>query len=178
MTDTRCQDEQTQAATDPADDLRVLYPDVDVEVTCPDTGEIVTLTVREFRFREGLEVTVLARPLIEGLTGLALAAAAGDSDAEPDTGEVAAILGLHADLWLDLIGRACGRDADWIGRLGDEDAYHLGIAMWDANGPFFCRRVVDHEAAKTALGGLLASLRYSPPSPPQATAATIMSGAQ
>ena len=36
-------------------ELSVLFPDCDVTVRDPDTREPVTLTVREFRFREGLE---------------------------------------------------------------------------------------------------------------------------
>ena len=165
MTDT-----QTQGL-DPAAELAVLFPDVDVEVTDPDTGELVTLTVREFRFREGLEVTVLARPLVASLAGLAVAASEGDDGlvredgvpdtAEPDAGEFLTIFSIHADLWLDLIGRACGREADWIGRLGDEDAYLVTAAMWEANGPFFLRRVVEGEAARTGLVGLSASLNSS-----------------
>ena len=173
MTDAQRQGTQD---TDPAAELAVLFPDVDVEVTDPDTGELVTLTVREFRFREGLEVTVLARPLVASLTGLAMAFR-GDPDEGPeddpddvpdgdpgdnlndgpDAGEFAAIFSIHADLWLDLIARACGRDADWIGRLGDEDAYALTVAMWEANGPFFLRRIVENGAAETGLAGVFGS---------------------
>ncbi len=35
-------------------ELAVLFPDRDVAVRDPDTGAEVSLTVREFRFREGL----------------------------------------------------------------------------------------------------------------------------
>ena len=165
MTDAQRQGTQD---TDPAAELAVLFPDVDVEVTDPDTGELVTLTVREFRFREGLEVTVLARPLVASLAGLGMAASGGEADehTDPDPGEFLSIFSIHADLWLDLIARACGRDPDWIGRLGDEDGYALTVAMWEANGPFFLRRIVEGEAARTGLAGVsgsgtLASLKSS-----------------
>ena len=39
----------------PEAEARVLVPDVDLDVRDPDSGEAVALTVREFRFREGLE---------------------------------------------------------------------------------------------------------------------------
>ena len=54
---------------DGVDELSVLFPDCDVTVRDPDTREPVTLTVREFRFREGLETTALARPLLAGPRG-------------------------------------------------------------------------------------------------------------
>ena len=47
----------------------------------PETREPVTLTVREFRFREGLEATALARPLLEALADL-VPAGNGGTDAE------------------------------------------------------------------------------------------------
>ena len=70
------------AGADAAAELEVLFPDRDVTVRDPDTGEAVALTVREFRFREGLEATALARPLIAALAALVPAdAAAAASDA-------------------------------------------------------------------------------------------------
>ena len=40
-----------------AEEMDVLFPDLDVVVRDPDTGENVTLTVRELRFLEGLRLT-------------------------------------------------------------------------------------------------------------------------
>ena len=133
-------------------ELGVLFPDVDVTVRDPDTGEAVALTVREFRFREGLEVQAQARPIIEALAGLV--AADGSDIAAVDIDD---ILGEHADLWLALIGRATGRDPAWLERLDDRGAQDLTDAMWSVHAPFFCRRAV-----KTALAGQnLASLFLS-----------------
>ena len=120
-------------------ELSVLFPDRDVTVRDPDTGAEVPLTVREFRFREGLEATVLARPLIAAQAALVTESGDGESTGEgPDAFAIENALATHAALWLELTGRACGRDADWLARLGDADGRALSEAMWGANGEFFC----------------------------------------
>ena len=120
-----------------AEDAAVLFPDVDVAVHDPDTGEAVTLTVREFRFLEGLRLTALIRPLVEAI---------GDSVQEGDdvdAGVIAEAMTDHADVWVECVARATGRDADWIGRLSDRDGQALSGAMWSANAGFFGRRVIE-----------------------------------
>ncbi len=143
------------------DELKVLFPDVEIEVRDPDTGEPVVLTVREFRFREGLEAAALARPLIAALEALV------PEDAEtalPDPAALDAALGAHADLWLELVARACGRDAAWLARLGDGDAHAVTLAMWGANGGFFCaprrgrRRGAGGDGAPVPLSRVLGDL--------------------
>ena len=125
-------------------ELEVLFPDAEVEVRDPDGGGAVALTVREFRFREGLEAQVAARPLVEALA----AAAEGAGEDGPDAGAIEAAMAAHAGLWLDLIARACGREAAWLARLGDSSALALSNAMWSANGSFFVRRVAAAAAAR------------------------------
>ena len=140
-------------------ELSVLFPDRDVTVRDPDTGAEVPLTVREFRFREGLEATVLARPLIAALAALVPESGDGESTGEgPDAFAIENALATHAALWLELTGHACGRDADWLARLGDADGRALSEAMWGANGEFFLRRV----AAQVASRGLIAGPSRSP----------------
>ena len=51
-------------------ELDILFPDREVTVRDPDSGRPATLTLREFRFREGLEATAIARPLIAALAAL------------------------------------------------------------------------------------------------------------
>ena len=148
--------------TGDAADLAVLFPDVDLTVRDPDTGAPVALTVREFRFREGLEAGALARPLIDALAHLV-----PDSthSAMPGPGAIDEALSAWPDLWLELIARACDRDAAWLARLGDADAHALSMAMWTANGPFFLRRIaatVVGAAATETLFRSLASSRTSP----------------
>ena len=116
-------------------ELEVLFPDRKVTVRDPDSGVAVTLTAREFRFREGLEATALARPLIAALAGLVSDHA---EDEGPDALAVEGALAANAALWLELAARACGRDAAWLARLSDADGRALSEAMWAANGGFFC----------------------------------------
>ena len=125
--------------TEGTDELGVLFPDFDVEVRDPETGDAVTLTVREFRFLEGLEVQSEARPLIRELAGLVECAANG---AEVGLIELNAAIGAHGALWLSLIARACGREVSWLAGLADADAHALHAAMWAVHGPFFTRRLV------------------------------------
>ncbi len=127
---------------DPAEELEILFPDVELTVRDPDTGEDVTLTMREFRFRESLEAQALARPLIEALAELVA------EDEDINAGGIAGILGEHADLWLTLAGRACGRDPEWLARLSDADGEAVSEAMWSANSGFFSRRVAVAAARK------------------------------
>lgn len=126
-------------------ELAVLFPDVDVTVRDPDTGASVELTVREFRFLEGLRAQVLAQPFI---AALADAVGTGDEGAL-DAPAIAAVLAEHAALWLELVARACERDAAWLARLADADGDRVSEAMWSANGDFFMRRVVASVAART-----------------------------
>ena len=152
-------------------ELSVLFPDRDVTVRDPDTGAEVSLTVREFRFREGLEATALARPLIADLAALVPESGDGESTREgPDALTIESALATHAALWLELTGRACGRDADWLARLGDADGRALSEAMWAANGGFFLRRVVAQVASRGPMAGPSRSPACSMPSSAPATA--------
>ena len=126
---------QKEPALDPPDvaaELARLFPDERVSVHDPETGAAVALTVREFRFLEGLKATADARPFIEDYAALV-----GDGP-EPEVAgslEIAALLGKHDALWLELTARACGRETRWLARLAD--ALALRDAMWSANGAFF-----------------------------------------
>ena len=120
-----------------AEDAAVLFPDVDVTVRDPNNGATVTLTVHEFRFLEGLHLAALIRPLIESI------GASVNDDDEVDHDTIAAAMTDHADIWLESVARATGRDADWIGRLSDHDGQALSAAMWGVNGTFFGRRVIE-----------------------------------
>ena len=159
-----------------ADDLSVLFPDREMAVADPDTGTPVTLTVREYRFREGLEATALARPLIAALAGLVPDQA---EDEGPDALAIEGALAAHAALWLELAARACGRDAAWLARLSDADGRALSEAMWATNGGFFLRRVAAQMAAraKAREANPLRSTACSTPSFARATDAATSTSA-
>ena len=126
---------ETGGETDAAGELEVLFPDVGLSVNDPDSGEAVSLTVREFRFREGLEAQAVGRDLIAALA----AHAGGEERPALDTVMVDALIGEHADAWLALIAVACGRRAAWLERLRERDARAVSLAMWEANSDFFFR---------------------------------------
>jgi len=157
-------------------ELEVLFPDRDVTVRDPDSGAAVALTVREFRFREGLEATALAHPLIAALAGLVPDHAEGEG---PDALAVEGALAANAALWLELAARACGRDAAWLARLSDADGRALSEAMWAANGGFFLRRVVAQAAmqARTREENPCRSTACSTPSSAPATDAATTTSA-
>ena len=183
-------------AADAAADLAKLFPEIKVPVQDPYTGEAVVLTFREFRFREGLEAAVVARPFIADLAALVAPKARGDGapkargDGEPkargdepegdDAGALPDVevfddlIAAHADLWLELSARACGREAAWIARLIDEDAVRVRDAMWAANGPFFTRRLVRRiegrgAAVERLFRSIVSSIRSSGPDTGAAT---------
>ena len=133
---------KAKAKDDPAAELEVLFPDVDLTVRDPDTGEDVAVTVRELRFLEGMKVRPIARPLV-----VALADVLGDGG-EMALDAVEEIMSEHAEAWLALIAAASDRDADWIGRLSDADGDAVAEAMWNANRNFLLRRVVTETAAR------------------------------
>ena len=161
------------APADEVDEVAVLFPDVEVTVTDPETGEPVALTVREFRFAEGLRAQALARPLIAALAALAAREAAREGAADIDALEIQAAIGEHGDLWLDLAALATGREASWLGRLRDADAQEVTAAMWQANALFLMRRAVARvlapDLAASALVSLASWMRSSEPATDAAT---------
>ena len=162
------------ANNDSADDVGVLFPDVELEVRDPDTGEDVLLTVREFRLLDGLKAQGEARNLIAELRALVVAGA------EPSTEALMAAMAEHADEWLALLARATGRDVAWISRLPDVDGHALGQALWEANHPFFVSRMlagVSLPIASAASGSRKSSATSSPPAT-GATSATSPHGSR
>lgn len=107
--------------------------ELDVAVRDPDSGEVVVVTVREPRFRAGLEAAAAARPLIEAL------AEAGGAEADP--ADIDAALAVHAGVWIGLAARATGRDPAWVERLGAASADAVGDALWRTHAEFLSRRV-------------------------------------
>ncbi len=132
----------TKAAKDPAAELEILFPDVEITVRDPDTGHPVDLTVREFRFLEGLEARSIARPIIEALADVV------GSSTDLEFALVDAALAENAEAWIALVSRACGMKPEWIARMRDVDGDALAEAMWSANRDFLLRRVVTEVAAR------------------------------
>jgi len=112
-------------------DAEVLFPDRDLILS---TGEQVT--VREFRFLEGLKIEREARPLIEHLQQ------AGESGSEHAPIEILEqLLSEHQELLVRLIARACDRESAWLETLSDSDGTVVMLTFWEVNSGFFMRRL-------------------------------------
>lgn len=151
-----------------AEDLALLFPDIDVEVRDPDSGETVVLAVREYRFIEGLRASAWAAGLIKAVA----ATVQGDDVSEH---RIAAALGEHAETWLACIAQATGRDAAWLARLSDADGQALSVAMWQANQGFFGRRLVAALARRQKEGPSPSPKSSTPSSGPDTGADTATS---
>ena len=161
-----------QGAQDTAGELARLFSDARVGVRDPDSGETVVLTVREFRFEEGLEASAAARPIVAALADLVADGAEPGAEV-PDELAFDAVLAAHRAQWLALVARACGREVAWIARLAYRDGRRLNHAMWQANGPFFFEPAVEAVAARGTLASLFRSSASSiPSSAPDTGAAT------
>jgi hypothetical protein len=144
---------------DGQDDLAIMAPDMEVTIA----GR--TITVREYRFLDGLRVRARARALTKDLAALV---AAGDTITE----DIIDVLAKHEALVRVLIMESIGDgDTTWMDGLGAIDGQELIMTWWAVNGPFFVRqvaaRLVEQGLAKKAFGG--ATL---PPSSPSAATAT------
>ena len=118
-----------------------------------------TITVREFRYREGLEAAALARPFLAGLR--ALMVATHDEIAAED---IDLLIAEHRDSWLKLVALSCRRDVAWLADLPDQDAMNIQMAFWSVNSQFFKRRILFGAAFAAA-----AKAKQAPtPSPPPA----------
>ncbi|MDC8804214.1 hypothetical protein PRZ61_12255 [Halomonas pacifica] len=133
-------------------DAEVLFPDVALTLS---TGEQVT--VREFRYLEGLEVAALARPLFERIIALHAAGQGGQQVLE-------VLLLEHRDLVSTLMAMACDRGAEWVAGLSDSDGMAIVGAFWRANSGFFMRRLALHLGMERTLEALLEILCPSPSS--------------
>ena len=109
----------------------IVLPDRDITLRDTQTGEPMDVTVREYRFREGLRAQALAGGLIADIAALS---------ADPDRfspSAVNAVLGKHAEAWIDLCALATDLGRDVIGALREPDALTLSLAVWEVNCGFF-----------------------------------------
>lgn len=115
------------------DEIDVLFPDAKVMVPDPDTGEPVTITVKEFRFLDPMKTT--ARPLIDALSE----SVHGKRMPDPET--IVNVMTDHVAIWFDLMALSAGREADWIARLDNASGEMLSSRMWSVNGDFLVWRI-------------------------------------
>lgn len=118
-------------APDPgAEDLAVLHPDQTLMIAGRE------LTVREYRFVEGLRLQPLFEPFLNQLY-----ASLKDTDQAPELHQLVQIMGQHQEQIMELIAISAQVDPDWIEQLSDEDGMHLLYTWWIVNAGFFMRRI-------------------------------------
>ena len=147
-----------------ADDPEILFPDIEIQVTDPDTKKPVTVTVREMRFLESLRAQPIAKSLIRSLASVTL------GDADVDASEIDAVIGEHADIWIKILSIATARPTAWLERLSARDSYDLSLAQWNANGFFFITRAMTQVNASSQVSESFRSLKSSTSSSAPATA--------
>lgn len=110
-------------------DLAILHPEISATIA----GRKVT--VREYTFVQGLRLTSLIAPIVDGMAALALAGELPDPEA------LRPVFGEHVDQVLFLIAESCGQDVAWVAGLPDGEASKLQLMWWTVNAHFFGRRV-------------------------------------
>lgn len=120
---------QTPKKRDGEDDLAILFP----ERQAPVAG--VTVTMREFRWVEGLRLQALIGPIVTKLCELA------EQDHLMESASLEALFAEHATALPLLIATACDQPVEWVESLSDEDGRKLRLLWWTVNVPFFVTRV-------------------------------------
>ena len=138
--------------SDLENDLQALMPDMDVEID----GENVT--VREYRFKEGLQIAAKAKDFLNDLEHLFLQDD-GQAVDEVDLIDLQSLFGTHEDLITWLVSKSCDKSVEWVNGLSDSDGMALLNVWWTVNQPFFTRRLV--QAALTRTVKKAAMLNYS-----------------
>lgn len=128
-----------------ANDLSILHPDQTMEIA----GQ--TLSVREYRHVEGLQLRARYKPFFEALYALF-----NVEGASPGFDEIAELMVEHEDAMLGLVSASAGVPREWIKQLDDQDGDALMLAWWAVNSPFFIRWVL-RRAAQAGLRKALPS---------------------
>ena len=152
----------TSITTALTEEAAIILPDRDLTIADPD-GATVTISVQEYRFREGLRAQSVGRDLIEALAVLSEDTRAFTASA------IQCALGDHADAWLELCAMATGQPTEWIERLSDTDGTAISLAVWDVNQSFFLGRMLGVTMARQTMSS--DSPKLSTRSPAQDTAA-------
>jgi len=116
----------------------VLFPDITVEVTDPETGLAVSVTARELRFAESLRMARTIRPLTQALAQVL----DPEAMATLDPLDMQSTLEDEGEAWVGLVAAVTARPPEWVAALSSSDGAALSEAVWRTNGPFVARRVV------------------------------------
>jgi hypothetical protein len=112
------------------DDLAILQPDGQVTIAGED------ITVREYRFFEGLRLQTEEKPFFDDLCALLSQGPA------PTFDDVLRIVSEHSTSVVSMVALSCDRPFDWVEGLGEADGDALLLTWWQVNSAFFIRRVM------------------------------------
>lgn len=135
---------------DGADDVAILFPDRQATIAG------VAVTMREYRWVEGLRLQALIAPIVEQLANLT------EQGRLTEVASHEALFVDHVDALPLLIATACDQPVDWVNALSDRDGRNLRLLWWTVNVPFFATRVTDCLLARQLTQ--LAGPTSSPPS--------------
>lgn len=134
------------------DDLAVLFPDRTLRIGDRE------ITMREYRFMEGLRIKTLAEPIIADIA----ARTEGAGDLTPE--QLDAAFAAHPEALTQMMAQACDQPVEWVRDLPASQGEQLFGAWWAVNAGFFVRRVQQrvllHKAR--AFAGRVSSTPSSP----------------
>lgn len=139
-----------------ADDLAIIHPDRTLTIA----GREVTL--REYRFTEGLFVRARCKQLLADLH-------AQIKTGEMLTEDVLDVLATHSDLVLSLITESAGVEREWLEGLSLTDGDQMMMTWWAVCGPFFVRPIARRLGQELLLKTASVGLTSSPASPQPAS---------
>lgn len=143
-----------------ADDLAIMHPDVTLTI---DGREV---TVREYRFIDGMRARAKGKPIIDELQAMMESGALANAVVEDYLGVLARHAEITRDLMLDAVD---GADADWLDALSENDGFALQVQWWGVCGRFFARIIMRRAAERMMEEVRRAGLTSSASSPRQAT---------
>lgn len=98
------------------------------------------VVVNEFSFLQGMKADALAQPLIADMS--ALFRDDDERSADPSYANLTAMFDKHAEIVMQLLSLATGKNIEWIEQLGDTEGQSLLMTFWSVNSHFFINRLL------------------------------------
>jgi len=128
-----------------ADDLAILFPERQVTVG----GK--TVTVREYSFKQSLQLNDQLQPLINAISGLI------EGETMPELSAVISTFAKEHERLIELVAAAADCDVAFVENLPQQEGQQLLLLWWDINAPFLIGSAVlalqASAAAKAAIQG-------------------------
>jgi len=125
-------------------DLNILFP----ERTLTVGGK--TLTLREYSFKESLQLNDQLQPLINAISGLI------EGESMPELSQVIAVFAKEHDRLIELVAIAADCEVSFIENLSQQEGQQLLLLWWSVNAPFLIGSAVlclqAQAAAKAQIG--------------------------